>query len=70
MSDVMIVLLFADREPVGGYRVEFPVRRETDYASLIEAEVSIVVQHPRFNSRYPAIALLPTMCHACDGGAG
>src|SRR5262245_55178297 len=60
-ADVMIALLFADREPVGRYRVEFPARCETDYASLIEAEVPIVVQHTRFNSIPRSSCSLPSV---------
>ena len=38
-----------------------PVPRDTDYASLIESNVPIVVQHTRLDSRDPAIALLSTI---------
>lgn len=43
-----------------------PVPRNTDYASLIEASVPIVVQHTRLDSRNPAIALLTTMAFPCS----
>jgi|SRR5690349_6600751 hypothetical protein len=46
-----------------------PVPRDTDYASLIESDVPIVVQHTRLDSRNPAIALLSTIAHACDENA-
>jgi hypothetical protein len=37
------------------------VWRDTDYASLIESDVPIVVQHTRLDSRHPNIALLSTI---------
>lgn len=40
-----------------------PVPRGTDYASVIEADVPIVVQHTRLDSRDPAIALLTTVAY-------
>ena len=41
-----------------------PVPRDTSYSSLIEADVPIVVQHTRLDSRNPAIALLSTIAFA------
>jgi hypothetical protein len=41
-----------------------PVPRDTSYASLIEADVPIVVQHTRLDSRNPSIALLSTIAFA------
>lgn len=38
-----------------------PVPLDTDYASLIESDVPIIVQHTRLDSRHPNIALLSTM---------
>ncbi|MDH5824919.1 sensory rhodopsin transducer [Luteimonas sp. RD2P54] len=38
-----------------------PVPRETDYASVIESDVPVVVQHTRLDSRRQALALLSTM---------
>lgn len=38
-----------------------PVPRDTDYASIIEADRPIVVQHTRLDSRRSEIALLSTM---------
>ena len=75
---ITIMLYFADREPVGPYRIEVqprrtlhlrfndlrdpaPVPRETDYSSVIESSVPIVVQHTRLDSRQPALALMSTM---------
>jgi hypothetical protein len=80
-ANVAITLYFADREPVGPYRVTVPARRtlhlrfndledpepvprDTDYASLIESDVPIVVQHTRLDSRHPNIALLSTIAFA------
>jgi hypothetical protein len=41
-----------------------PIPRETDYASVIEADVPIVVQHTRLDSRQDANALLSTIAYA------
>ena len=40
-----------------------PVPRNTDYASVIESDVPIVVQHTRLDSRQAALALLTTMAY-------
>ncbi len=41
-----------------------PVPRDTDFASLIESDVPVVVQHTRLDSRQAALALLTTMAYA------
>ncbi|HEX6629722.1 MAG TPA: sensory rhodopsin transducer [Gemmatimonadaceae bacterium] len=38
-----------------------PVPRDTDYASVIEADVPVVVQHTRLDSRQAELALLSTV---------
>ncbi len=38
-----------------------PIPRDTDYASLIEADVPIVVQHSRLDSRQAENALISTI---------
>jgi hypothetical protein len=43
-----------------------PVPRDTDYASVFESDVPIVVQHTRLDSRRAELALLSTMAFA-DG---
>ena len=43
-----------------------PVPRDTDYSSVIEADVPIVVQHSRLDSRRAEIALLSTTAYS-DG---
>ena len=40
-----------------------PVPRGTDYASVIESDVPIVVQHTRLDSRQAALALLTTIAY-------
>ena len=37
------------------------IPRDTDFASLIEADLPIVVQHTRLDSRQPALALMSTI---------
>jgi hypothetical protein len=41
-----------------------PVPRDTDYASVFESDVPIVVQHTRLDSRKAEISLLSTMAYA------
>jgi hypothetical protein len=43
-----------------------PIPRETPYASVIEADVPIVVQHTRLDSRQAANALITTIAFAGD----
>jgi hypothetical protein len=40
-----------------------PVPRNTDYASVIESDVPIIVQHTRLDSRQPALALMSTIAY-------
>lgn len=77
---VEITIYFADREPVGPYRLTVPARRtshvrfndlqdpepvprDTDYASVIESDVPVVVQHTRLDSRQAENALLSTIAY-------
>ncbi|HTQ07417.1 MAG TPA: sensory rhodopsin transducer [Polyangiaceae bacterium] len=41
-----------------------PIPRDTDYASVIEADVPIVVQHTRLDSRQAEEALLSTIAYS------
>ena len=43
-----------------------PVPRGTDYASVIESDVPIVVQHTRLDSRQAELGLLTTIAHPLD----
>lgn len=43
-----------------------PIPRDTDYASVIESDVPIVVQHSRLDSRQSENALLSTIAYASD----
>lgn len=43
-----------------------PVPRETDYASVIQSSVPVVVQHTRLDSRQAALALMTTMAYASE----
>lgn len=42
------------------------IPRDTDYSSLIESDVPIVVQHTRLDSRQAENALLSTIAFPCD----
>jgi hypothetical protein len=78
---VAITIYFADREPVGPYRVSVgarrtlhlrfndlndpqPIPRDTDYASVFESDLPIIVQHTRLDSRRAELALLSTVAYA------
>jgi hypothetical protein len=80
-AHVAITIYFADRDPVGPYRVTVAARRtlhlrfndlsdpqqiprDTDYASVFESDVPIIVQHTRMDSRQAEIALLSTIAYA------
>lgn len=82
-ANVRITVYFADREPVGPYRVTVPARRTrhvrfndltdpapvplgTDFASVIESDVPVVVQHTRLDSRQAELALLSTIAYSAD----
>ncbi len=82
-AHVRITVFFADREPVGPYRLTVaarrtrhlrfndlddprPIPRDTDYASVIESDVPVVVQHTRLDSRRAEVALLSTMAYAAE----
>jgi hypothetical protein len=41
-----------------------PVPRDTDYASVFESDVPIIVQHTRLDSRHAEVALLSTVAYA------
>jgi hypothetical protein len=43
-----------------------PIPKGTDFASVIEADVPIVVQHTRLDSRQAENALLSTIAYASD----
>jgi hypothetical protein len=44
-----------------------PIPTETDYASVIESDVPIVVQHTRLDSRQAENALITTIAYADSG---
>ena len=77
-AHLRLMLYFADRDPVGPYRITVPpmrtlhlrfnsledpapVPRDTDYASVFQSNVPVVIQHTRLDSRQPAHALLSTI---------
>ena len=43
-----------------------PIPRATDFSSVIESDVPVVVQHTRLDSRQDANALLSTIAYAGD----
>jgi hypothetical protein len=80
-AHVAITIFFADREPVGPYRVTVaarrtlhlrfndlddpqPIPRDTEYASVLESDEPIIVQHTRLDSRHAEVSLLSTTAYA------
>ena len=80
-AHVTITVFFANREPVGPYRVTVaarrtlhlrfndlndpqPIPRDTDYASVFESDIPIILQHTRMDSRRAEISLLSTIAYA------
>jgi hypothetical protein len=80
-AHVRITIYFADREPVGPYRVTVsprrtlhvrfndltdpaPIPRDTDYSSVFESDMPIIVQHTRLDSRHAEVSLLSTIAYA------
>jgi hypothetical protein len=80
-AHVAITVFFADRDPVGPYRVTVSARRtlhlrfndlddpqpiphDTDYASVFESDVAIIVQHTRLDSRRSEVSLMSTIAYA------
>ena len=43
-----------------------PIPKDTDYASVLEADVPVVVQHTRLDSRQAELALISTVAFAAD----
>jgi hypothetical protein len=39
------------------------IPRDTDYASVFESDVPIILQHTRLDSRHAAVSLLSTMAY-------
>lgn len=81
-ANVTLTVYFANRDPViyrvtvparRTLHLRFndlndpePVPLDTDYASVFESDVPIVVQHTRLDSRRAEIALLSTIAYAQD----
>ncbi len=80
-AHVGITLFFADRDPVGPYRVTVAPRRtlhlrfndlkepasvprDTDFSSVFESDVPIIVQHTRLDSRHAEMSLMSTTAYA------
>ena len=43
-----------------------PIPQDTDYASVLESDVPVVVQHTRLDSRQAELALISTVAFAAD----
>jgi hypothetical protein len=81
-AHITLTVFFADREPVSyqltvparrTLHLRFndltepaPVPVDTDYSSVFESDVPVIVQHTRLDSRRAEISLLSTMAYAQD----
>jgi hypothetical protein len=78
-AHVEITAYFSDREPVDLITLPFrssahfneledpdPIPPGTDYASVIESDIPIVVQHTRLDSPQAENALLSTVAYASN----
>ena len=81
-AHVTLTIFFTDREPVSykltvparrTIHLRFndlkdpePVPLDTDYSSVFESDVPIIVQHTRLDSRRGQLALLTTIAYAKD----
>jgi hypothetical protein len=79
-AHVQISVFYADREPViyavtvdprrtlhlrfNDLKDPAPIPRDTAYSSVFEADVPIVVQHTRLDSRRAEVSLLSTIAYA------
>jgi len=41
-----------------------PIPRDTDYASVFESDVPVILQHTRMDSRHAEVSLLSTIAYA------
>lgn len=84
-AEIGITVYYADRDPVGPYRVRVPARRTlhlrfnelrdpepipraTPFASVLDSDVPVVVQHTRLDSRQAENALMTTMAWGDPSG--
>jgi hypothetical protein len=81
-AQVAVTVFFADREPVAyrvtvparrtlhlrfnDLKDPVPMPLDTDYSSVFESNVPIIVQHTRLDSRRAEIALLSTLAYSQD----
>jgi len=81
-ANVTLTVFFANREPVvykvkvparrtlhlrfNDLKDPEPVPLDTDYSSVFESDLPIVVQHTRLDSRRAEISLLSTIAYAQD----
>jgi hypothetical protein len=81
-AHITLTIFFTDREPVNykltvparrTIHLRFndlkdpePVPLATDYSSVFESDVPVIVQHTRLDSRRAEIALLTTIAYAQD----
>jgi hypothetical protein len=85
-AHIDLTIFYADREPVGPYRLTVPARRTwhfrfndlrdpeaipggTSYASLLQSDQPVVVQHTRLDSRQSENSLMTTIAYPSGNAA-
>lgn len=76
-AHVGVTVFFKDREPMGPFEYTVPPRRTqhvrfndmhippgTEYASVVQSDVPIVVQYTRLDSRQAELAVMSTVAYA------
>ena len=80
-AHIEMTVFFADREPVGPYRITVAPRRtlhlrfndlkdpatiprDTDFSSVFESDVPVILQHTRLDSRCAEVSLMSTTAYA------
>jgi hypothetical protein len=79
-AHVSITVFFADREPIlyrvtvparrtlhlrfNDLEDPAPILRDTDFSSVFESDVPVIVQHTRLDSRHAEVALMSTTAYA------
>jgi hypothetical protein len=79
-ADVTATVFFADREPVvyrvtvparrtlhlrfNDLEDPATIPRDTDFSSVFESDVPVIVQHTRLDSRHAEVTLMSTMAYA------
>ncbi|HEY9885708.1 MAG TPA: sensory rhodopsin transducer [Vampirovibrionales bacterium] len=81
-AHIQLTIFFSDKDPIDTYKLVVPARRTkhfrfndlaepmieegTDFSSVIQSDVPVIVQHTRLDSRQAEISLLSTIAYPCN----